>query len=123
MRLDIDVLLGADGANAGPMCLTTGETPDVAFGVANADGEWSVGRIILGSLRVIARGQLEDVDMEAGTPVRMALECAVTDEGDRMAFWVDDQLVADVTSTKQHGPYDAVGAYADSLVAPRRPLR
>ena len=117
MRLDIDVLLGADGANAGPMCLTTGETPDVAFGVVNADGEWSVGRIILGSPRVIARGQLEDVDIDGGTPVGMALECAITDEGDRMAFWVDDQLVADVTSTTQHGPYEAVGAYADSMAS------
>jgi hypothetical protein len=57
------------------------------------------------------------VDIEAGTPVRLTLECAVTEEGDRMAFWVDDQLVADVTSTEQHGPYEAVGAYADSLVS------
>ena len=117
MRLDIDVELGADGANAGPMCITAGETPDVAFGVVNTDGEWSVGRVILGSIRVIARGQLEGLDIEAGTPVRVSLECAVTDEGDRMAFWIDDQLVADVTSTQQHGPYEAVGAYADSLVS------
>ncbi len=116
VRLDVDVVLGADGANAGPMCLTAGDPPDVAFGVANSDGEWSVGRIILGSPRIIARGQLEGVDIAAGTAVRMALECAVTDEGDRMAFWIADQLVADVTSTEQHGPYDAVGVYADSLV-------
>jgi hypothetical protein len=117
MRLDIDALLSADGGSAGPMCITTGETPDVAFGVVNTDGEWSVGRIILGSLRVIASGQLDGLDITTGTPVRMALECAVTDEGDRMAFWIDDQLVADVTSTEQHGPYEAVGAYADSLVS------
>ena len=117
VRLDVDVVLGADGANAGPMCLTAGDPPDVAFGVASSAGEWSVGRIILGSPRIIARGQLEGVDLEAGSPVRMALECAVTDEGDRMAFWIGDQLVADVTSTEQHGPYDAVGLYADSPVA------
>ena len=117
MRLDIDAMLSADGGSAGPMCITTGETPDVAFGVVNPDGEWTVGRIILDSPRVIASGQLDGVDIEAGMPVRMALECAVTDEGDRMAFWIDDQLVADVTSTEQHGPYEAVGAYADSLVS------
>jgi hypothetical protein len=117
MRLDINVELGAEGANAGPMCITTGETPDVAFGVVNTDGEWTIGRIILGSLQVIARGQLDGVDIAAGTPVRMALECTVTYNGDRMAFWIDDQLVAGVTSTQQHGPYEAVGAYADSLVS------
>ena len=117
MRLDLDVVLGADGANAGPMCITAGDTPDVAFGVVNSAGEWSVGRVILGSIRVIARGQLADEDITVGTPVRLALECAVTDEGDRMAFWIGDQLVADVTSTQQHGPYEAVGAYANSLVS------
>jgi hypothetical protein len=117
MRLDIDTIFSADSGSAGPMCITAGDTPDVAFGVVNPDGEWTVGRIILGSPRVIASSQLEDAAIEVGTPLRLALECAVTDEGDRMAFWIDDQLVADVTSTEQHGPYEAVGAYADSLVS------
>lgn len=120
LRLELDVELGADGSSAdgssaGPMCLTTDATPDVAFGVVNGAQEWAVGRIIDGSARVIARGQLEGTLITPGMPARVALECALTDEGDRMALWVDGQLVADVTSTQQHAPYGTVGVYADAV--------
>jgi hypothetical protein len=98
------------------MCLTADTTPDTAFAVVKADGEWAVGRMIFGSSRIIARGKSDDLGIIPGVPARMALECALTEEGDRMAFWIDGQLIADVTSTQQHGPYASVGAYADAAV-------
>lgn len=115
MRLELDVELGGDHSSAGPMCLTAGDSPDVAFGVVDAADDWTIGRFIDGTAATIARGHLADVDLDPGTPFSMALECANTDEGDRMALWIEGRLVADVTSEQQHRPYDKAGAYADAV--------
>jgi hypothetical protein len=115
MRLELDTVLGADGSSAGPMCFTADSAPEVTFGVIDNTRTWTIGRMVDSAPAIIARGQLAGAEVTPGTPIRMALECAVTDEGDRMALWIDGALVADVTSTQQHGPYDEVGVYADAV--------
>ena len=68
-------------------------------------------------MSVIASGALEGTDVTIDTPVRVAIECAMTDTGERLAMWVDGQLVADLSSEETHGPYDHVGVYADATTA------
>lgn len=117
LRTELDVTLGDAGSRAGPLCISADATPDVVYAVVDSASDWSVGRIAGGVLGTLARGHLDDLEVAPGAPVRVALECALTDEGDRMALWVGDRLVADVTSTQRHGPYDQVGLYAQAEAA------
>ena len=124
MRLEVDVAIGADGSSAGPMCGTMAGPSDYAFGAVNTGDDWIVGRVVDNVVSLVARGQLEGTDVAIDTPVRVAFECSMTDTGERLAMWVDGQLVADVSSEEAHGPYDHVGVYADATTGRfRRPLR
>jgi hypothetical protein len=99
------------------MCLTSGTEPFNVVGVISANDSWTVGRLLEGQFRILATGQLEGIDVVAGDPLPVTLECAVTAEGDRTALWVDGQLVADITTDARHGPYAAVGAWADATTS------
>ena len=52
------VEMASNGGAAGPMCLTSGASPTLLFGVVNTEAEWVVGRATNSEMAVLARGQL-----------------------------------------------------------------
>jgi hypothetical protein len=112
------VEMASNGGAAGSMCLTSGTSPTLLFGIVNTEAEWVVGRATGSEMAVIARGQLPaSIDLTQGGTAIVSLECAMTGtSGVRVAVWVDGVNVADVSVPDASGPFSGPGLYGEGYV-------
>ncbi len=112
------VEMASSGGAAGSMCLTSGTSPTLLFGIVNTEGEWVVGRTADPEVTVLARGPLpESIDLTQGGTAIVSIECAMTDaSGVRVAVWVDGVNVADVSVPDASGPFSGPGLYGEGYV-------
>jgi hypothetical protein len=111
--LGVEAALSLDpGAGAaGPMCGSTEAEPRFIYATVGRQGDVSVGTITGSRLE-----QLDRVPIPGGPDavrdgeVRLRLECGVVGDGtDRVAAWVNDVLVADLTTPSSIGPFGRAG--------------
>lgn len=113
-RVEGTVVIRTDGA-AGYQCGSA--APDFLMGLVTGR-EWLVGTLLGGVISVTSRGPLPaDTDPTRPAGAHVAIECALTPSGDRVALWVDGTQVADI-SGGQVGPFDRAAVFADTSVAP-----
>jgi hypothetical protein len=112
------VEMASNGGAAGSMCLTSGTSPTLLFGIVNTEAEWVVGRATDSEMAVLARGQLPtSIDLTQGGTAIVSLECAMTGtSGVRVAVWVDGVNVADVSVPDASGPFSGPGLYGEGYV-------
>jgi hypothetical protein len=112
------VEMASNGGAAGAMCLTSGTSPTLLFGIVNTEGEWVVGRTADPEVTVLARGPLPaSIDLTQGGRAILSIECAMTDtSGVRVAVWVDGVNVADVNVPDLSGPFSGPGLYGEGHV-------
>ena len=112
------VRMASNGGAAGPMCLTSGTSPTLLFGIVNTEAEWVVGRTAEFGVAVLARGPLPaSIDLTQGGTAIVSLECAMTGtSGVRIALWVDGVNVADVSVPDASGPFSGPGLYGEGYV-------
>jgi hypothetical protein len=112
------VTLDEGDGGAGVICGPAGETGDWLWGGYNTDGQWLLGRLSDGHLKVDARGELpvvRDPDAPVGgaLPVALTLECTAERDGapGRAVLWTKGVRVGDV-SESGIGPFGKAGFLA-----------
>jgi hypothetical protein len=114
VRIEATVMVEAGTGAAGPVCAGT-DTADRSIWAGTNGAEWLVGRLTDSRIQVIERGDLAavlDEDVWIGAvPLRVTLECAVDDGGDRSTVWIEGVEVADVVG-EPIGPFEEAGLIA-----------
>jgi hypothetical protein len=131
MRLEADVTLSAGDGAIGLGCGTGGDTPDDLVGAVTTRNTWRVSTIVGETETMVAEGPLPlTLDLAGGGSASLGVECADTgtDQGDRIAIWVDGQVVGDTTTGSSLGRWSravvratvaepALVAFVDDAVA------
>jgi hypothetical protein len=120
VRIEASVIVNSGDGAVGLMCGTGGDTPEFLLGAVTTLNTWRLATLIDGATTTIAEGPLPpQIDMGGGGSADLAVECAVTgtDAGDRIALWVDGQVVGDATAGSALGAWERV-ALAASVVQP-----
>jgi hypothetical protein len=121
MRAGASVTLNATDGSVGLVCAAgTGEPKGIAGTVTTRD-TWQVLVVEDGTTAIVAEGALPpQVGLAGGGSAGLAVECAETgtEAGDRVAVWVDDIIVADVTLGRSLGPWDQVGVLGSAAIPP-----
>ncbi len=114
VRIEATVMVENGTGAGGPVCAGT-DTAERSIWAGINGAEWLVGRLTDSRIQVIERGDLAavlDEDVWIGAvPLRVTLECAVDDGGDRSTVWIEDVEVADVVG-EPIGPFEEAGLIA-----------
>ena len=112
---------GAGGVTCGP----AGETGDWIWGGYNSDGEWLLGRLVDGHIKVDARGELplvRDPDAPVGgaLPVALRLDCTTDRDGSggRAVLWTKGVQVADIPVSGDRAASARPGSSQPSTTGP-----
>jgi hypothetical protein len=113
LGVDTSVSLDAGQGKAGPMCGSAEGAPRFYYAAVSPAGRLTLGTIVAGVVDEVDRFVTGPV--AAGTAVRVRIECAVTGSGtDRVAAWVNERLVADVTMSTGFGPFSKAAVMASN---------
>lgn len=113
-----EVTLDQGDGGGGVTCGPAGETGDWLWGGYNSDGQWLLGRLVEGHLRVDGRGELpvvRDPDAPVGgaQPVALRLECTADHDGaaGHATLWTKGVRVGDIAAPGT-GPFGKAGFLA-----------
>ncbi|MFN8621889.1 MAG: hypothetical protein U0869_14250 [Chloroflexota bacterium] len=108
LRVEADVSVGSGDGTAGLGC-GVGAGSSTLLGELAGGDRWRIGVITDGAERTVGEGPLPaTLDLAGAGSVRLAVECADTGtpDGDRIALWVDGELVGDTLTGSRLGQWD-----------------